>query len=244
MITILLTVMILAFVVDDPKPVTPPVVNSSPPLPYVTDADLTWRWVHAGAPVGTTRIRLTALSKPSGKLWRIDSRLTWKRQGRAIDQRQKTDFEAPDLRPVALNRQLVVEAAAGGTQDLVTAAEFRREDARIVVRNPLSETQVDRVIPLRDRFLLLGNQSFEHWLLIAMRLLEKEDATFSALIPGDFRYLELKFRKERDEKIGDLPVQRWHVTSKDFEARLWIGPKGEVERYRQGEVEIQRVRNE
>ena len=41
--------------------------------------------------------------------------------------------------------------------------------------------------------------------------------------------------------MNGKPFTRWHVVSPDFEARIWTGPKGEVERYRQGELEIQRV---
>ncbi|OUU23565.1 MAG: hypothetical protein CBC13_05225 [Planctomycetia bacterium TMED53] len=248
MITLLLTVAILTFVVDDPKPVTPNPDKATPPLPYVTDADLTWRWVHAGAPVGTTRTRLSRLQRAAEDSWRLDSRMLWNREGRALDLRQNTDFEASGLRPIALTRQLEVNAALGGISALTTAAKFRKEDVRIVVRNPNTESQVDRVIPLRENFVLLGNQSFEHWLLIAMHLKKhhqegKDEATFSALIPGEYRYLDLKCRREREEQISDLAVQRWHITSKDFEARLWVGPQGEVERYRQGEVEIQRIRS-
>ena len=125
---------------------------------------------------------------------------------------------------------------------MITAAEFKAEEVRIVVRDPRSGNQVDRVIPLKENCLLLGNQSFEHWLLIGKRLVLSEPKTISALIPGEYRFIDLEFRKERAEKIGDLTVQRWNVSSNAFEAKVWIGENGEVERYRQGEVEIQRIR--
>jgi hypothetical protein len=242
MISPLILIALLPLMVDDPKPVTPVPDKFPPPLPYVTDSEISWRWVHSGAPVGTTRIRLIPPADQEKSVWRLDSRLTWKRAGRALDIRQKTDFSAATLRPVSLQKQLSVEAVAGGVTDLVTAAEFREKDVRIVVRDPRSGNQVDRVIPLKDPFVLLGNQGFEHWLLIGKQLCGSEKATFSALIPGDFRFLELQFKREREESIAGKTFQRWHVESRDFEARVWIGEKGEVERYRQGEVEIQRIR--
>ncbi|MGB1398012.1 MAG: hypothetical protein ACPG7R_09255, partial [Planctomycetota bacterium] len=77
---------------------------------------------------------------------------------------------------------------------------------------------------------------------IGKKIAQSKEATFSALIPGEYRFLELQLVRERQEKIGEIPVYRWKVQSKDFEALLWVGTKGEIERYRQGEVEIQRVR--
>ena len=234
---------LLTLVVDDPKPVSPVPDKYPPPLPYMTDTELNWRWIHSGAPVGSVRIQISPIQDQQENLWRLDSRLSWQRAGRALDLRQKTDFSGTKLKPVSLQRQLSVEAAAGGITDLITAAEFRDSEVRIVVRDPRSGNQVDRVIPLKENSLLLGNQSFEHWLLIGKRLAESEAKTISALIPSEYRFIDLEFRKERAEKIGDLSVHRWNVSSNDFEAKIWIGEKGEVERYRQGEVEIQRVRN-
>ncbi len=242
MISPLILIALLPFTVDDPIPVSPVPDKWASPLPYVTDSEISWRWVHAGAPVGSTRIRLIPPVEPKTQRWRLDSRLNWKRDGRVLDIRQKTDFSAENLRPISLQRQLTVEALAGAMTDQVTAAEFREEDVRIVVRDPRSGNQVDRVIPLKKQFVLLGNQSFEHWLLIGKKIAQSEEATFSALIPGEYRFLELKLVRERQEKIGEIQVYRWKVQSKDFEALLWVGTKGEIERYRQGEVEIQRIR--
>ncbi len=242
MISPLILIALLPLAVDDPKPVSPVPDKWVSPLPYVTDSEISWRWVHAGAPVGSTRIRLSPPVKPETKRWRLDSRLNWNRDGRILDIRQKTDFTAENLRPISLQRQLSVESLAGALTDQVTAADFREEDVRIVVRDPRSGNQVDRVIPLKNQFVLLGNQSFEHWLLIVKNIAQSKEATFSALIPGEYRFLELQLVRERQEKIGEIPVYRWKVQSKDFEALLWVGTKGEIERYRQGEVEIQRVR--
>ncbi|MAJ29377.1 hypothetical protein CBD41_08230 [bacterium TMED181] len=242
MISPMIYLALLALLVDDPKPVTPVPDKYPPPLPYMTDTELNWRWIHAGAPVGSIRIRFSPIQDQQQNLWRLDSRLSWKRDGRALDVRQKTDFSGKNLKPVSLQRQLSVEATAGGLTDLITAAEFKAEEVRIVVRDPRSGNQVDRVIPLKENCLLLGNQSFEHWLLIGKRLVLSEPKTISALIPGEYRFIDLEFRKERAEKIGDLTVQRWNVSSNAFEAKVWIGENGEVERYRQGEVEIQRIR--
>lgn len=240
----LILIALLPLMVDDPKPVTPVPDKFPPPLPYVTESEISWRWVHAGAPVGSTRIRLIPPLNTESSKWTLDSRLSWKRDGRVLDIRQKTDFSSENLRPISLQRQLTVEALAGALTDQVTAADFREKEARIVVRDPRSGNQVDRVIQLRDPFVLLGNQSFEHWLLIGKKIAASKEATFSALIPGEYRFLELRLIREREEKIGDLQVHRWKVQSKDFEALLWVGSKGEIERYRQGEVEIQRIRKD
>ena len=124
---------------------------------------------------------------------------------------------------------------------MIVAAEIQKNQVRVVVREPRSGGQVDRMLDFPDGTVLLGNQAFEHWLLIGDQLARTDRRTFSALIPSEYRTTSLKISKERSEQVNGKPFTRWHVVSPDFEARIWTGPKGEVERYRQGELEIQRV---
>ena len=236
-----LTIIALFFLADDPSPVTPGNEIPIPALPYVTDQPLVWRWVHAGNPVGESRVQISSNSEGNRQDWVISARLSWNRAGRAIDQSQTTTFSGDARSPISYRRQLMVEAVAGGISDLIVAAEIQKNQVRVVVREPRSGGQVDRMLDFPDGTVLLGNQAFEHWLLIGDQLARTDRRTFSALIPSEYRTTTLKISKERSEQVNGKPFTRWHVVSPDFEARIWTGPKGEVERYRQGELEIQRV---
>ncbi len=223
------------------------VVGSVTPLPYSCTKRYEWEWIHDGLPVGKTSIQLVA---PSGEKesWTLDARLRWSRQGRSINLRQRTDFHASSLKPIRTRQEKRIGAIGLGERLGIVACEITGSEARVVVQDPAAGTQIDRNLPFPDRAVLLENQCFEHWLLIAAALNRptkektKTIYRFSALIPSEYRLLELTLKRDRQERIGELTLWRWSVSSSDFEAKIWLGPEGTLERYRQGPVEIRRVR--
>ncbi|MGE4601349.1 MAG: hypothetical protein AAEJ65_00410 [Planctomycetota bacterium] len=232
---------------DTKEPVL--LVGSVAPLPYSCTERYEWEWIHDGITVGKTSIQLVA---PSGEkeAWTLDARLRWSRQGRSINLRQRTDFHATSLKPIRTRQEKQIGALGLGERLGIVACEITGTEARVVVQDPAAGTQIDRIVPFPDRAVLLENQCFEHWLLIAAALIRPseenaETATtrrFTALIPSEYRLLELTLKRDRQEHIGELTLWRWSVSSSDFEAKIWLGPEGTLERYRQGPVEIRRVR--
>ncbi|MEE2882752.1 MAG: hypothetical protein VYD70_03410 [Planctomycetota bacterium] len=232
---------------DDPK--VPILIKGAvAPLPYSRGERHEWEWTHDGIPVGKTTIQLLA-PKEDQPGWTLDARLRWSRQGRSIDLRQLTSFLSPSLKPISTRKERRIEALGAGSRRTVVACEVIDSEARIVVQNPAEGTQVDQILPFADGTVLLENQCFEHWLLISALLYRAEgDGTeiaakrsFSALIPSEYRLLQLKLSQDRHEKAGKDTLIRWNVTCSDFEAKIWTGPGGTLERYRQGPVEIRRI---
>ncbi|MEC9476392.1 MAG: hypothetical protein VX764_05065 [Planctomycetota bacterium] len=218
------------------------------PLPYSWAERHEWEWIHDGIPVGTTTVQLLPPNSQQ-QHWTLDARLRWSREGRSIDLRQITDYQGGTLNPARTRKEGRIGALGAGERRFVTACELTGKQARIVTSSPFEGTQVDRVVPIPATTVLLETQCFEHWLVIGALLNRNKPATdsasvhhsFSALIPSEFRILQLKLTRDRQEQSGDKTLVRWKVTCPDFEAKLWTGPDGSVERYRQGPLEIRRV---
>ncbi|MGE4633578.1 MAG: hypothetical protein AAEJ47_11130 [Planctomycetota bacterium] len=240
---------------DDPKePVLPEGIVA--PLPYSCTERQEWEWVHDGVVIGKTSIQLIAPIEEK-KAWTLDARLRWSRQGRSIEIRQLTDFDGTSLKPIRTRREQLLGALGIGEKRGIVASEIIGTEARVVVQDPAAGTQIDRTLPFPEGAVLLENQCFEHWLLIVAALNRKEEKDaqpqltrrFSALIPSEYRLLELTLSRDREEKSGaisasgsgELTLWRWSISSSDFEAKIWIGPEGQLERYRQGPLEIRRI---
>ncbi|MBT6784969.1 MAG: hypothetical protein HOA95_09175 [Planctomycetes bacterium] len=160
--------------------------------------------------------------------------------------RHRTRFLPSNLRSKGTHRESWVGATGAGEKQLVVASEVDPETSRIriVVQDPARATRIDRFLPFDDKMVLLENQAFEHWLLIGLQLDRTDQRQFTALIPSEYRSIELELKKDRAEKIGSVETTRWSVLCHEFEAKIWIGPGGTIEQYRQGELEIRRVQRD
>ena len=224
-----------------------PVVIATPPVtfPYPVEEPLEWQWTQKGVPTGKTIVQWRMPTAPAEE-WTIDARLQWRQPGRTMQISQRTRFLQSNLRSQGTHRESWVGAAGAGEKRIVVASEVDPETAqiRIVVQDPARATRIDRFLPFHDKMVLLENQAFEHWLLIGLQLDRTDQRQFTALIPSEYRSFELELKKDRAEKIGPVETTRWSVLCREFEAKIWIGPGGTIEQYRQGELEIRRVQRD
>jgi hypothetical protein len=224
-----------------------PVVIATPPVtfPYPVEEPLEWQWTQKGVPTGKTIVQWRMPTAPAEE-WTIDARLQWRQPGRTMQISQRTRFLQSNLRSQGTHRESWVGAAGAGEKRIVVASEVDPETAqiRIVVQDPARATRIDRFLPFHDKMVLLENQAFEHWLLIGLQLERTDQRQFTALIPSEYRSFELELKKDRAEKIGPVETTRWSVLCREFEAKIWIGPGGTIEQYRQGELEIRRVQRD
>jgi hypothetical protein len=206
---------------------------------------LEWQWTQKGVPTGKTIVQWRMPTAPAEE-WTIDARLQWRQPGRTMQISQRTRFLQSNLRSQGTHRESWVGAAGAGEKRIVVASEVDPETAqiRIVVQDPARATRIDRFLPFHDKMVLLENQAFEHWLLIGLQLERTDQRQFTALIPSEYRSFELELKKDRAEKIGPVETTRWSVLCREFEAKIWIGPGGTIEQYRQGELEIRRVQRD
>jgi len=158
----------------------------------------------------------------------------------------RSDYQLPSNHPLRTRRESRIGAAGAGEKRGVVASEVDLGEARIriVVQDPARGSQVDRTIPFPAGTVLLENQAFEHWLLIGLQLDRTDQRQFTALIPSEYRSIELELKKDRAEKIGSVETTRWSVLCHEFEAKIWIGPGGTIEQYRRGDLEIRRVQRD
>ncbi|MGE4619348.1 MAG: hypothetical protein AAEJ04_06005 [Planctomycetota bacterium] len=230
----------------DTPPDPPSQDSQKVPLPYSSEERHEWEWTQEGIPVGKTTVLLIA-PEPEQDHWGLDARLRWSRQGRSLDLRQRTDFSPDSLEPIRTRKEGRISALGVGDRRLVVATEISNHEARIVVQSPDEGTQIDRRLPFPAGSVVLENQSFEHWILIAAQLARKKKAAspgshiFSALIPSEYRTLKLELTFDRQEKSGSQTLLRWNVKSTDFSAKIWISPEGTLERYQQDSVQIRRI---
>ena len=212
-------------------------------LPYPVETPLEWQWIQKGLTVGSTKLQIKH-SDPLSKRWTLDARLLWSQPGRTMEISNRSDYQLPSNNPLRTRRESRIGAAGAGEKRGVVASEVDLAEARIriVVQDPARGSQVDRTIPFPAGTVLLENQAFEHWLLIGMLLDRTEQRKFKALIPSEFRILDLELKKDRVEKIGSIETIRWSVLCRDFTAKIWTGPGGSIEKYLQGELEIRRIR--
>ena len=226
----------------EPNPGIPAVIVAAPDtFPYPTGQSLEWHWIQNGIPTGKTSVQWRPPSAPA-ETWTLDARLRWQQPGRTMEIRNKTRFLDSSLRTTSTHRESLIGATAAGEKRIVVASEVDSDASRIriIVQDPARATQIDRFLPFPGKTILLENQAFEHWLLIGLLIDRTEQRKFTALIPSEYRSIELELKKDRAEKIGSLETIRWSVLCNDFEAKIWTGPGGSIERYRQGDLEIRR----
>ncbi len=211
-------------------------------FPYPVERPLEWQWVQKGLTVGSTKLQIKR-SDPLSKRWTLDARLLWSQPGRTMEISNRSDYQLPSNVPLSTRRESRIGASGAGEKRGVVASEVDLEEAsiRIVVQDPARGSQVDRTMAFPTGTVLLENQAFEHWLLIGLLLDRTEQRHFKALIPSEFRILDLELKRDRAEKIGSIETTRWSVLCADFTAKVWTGPGGTIEKYAQGELEIRRI---
>lgn len=227
-----------------PAPGVPSVIDGTlDTFPYPVEQPLEWQWVQKGLTVGSTKLQIKR-SDPLSKRWTLDARLLWSQPGRTMEISNRSDFQLPSNMPLRTRRESRIGASGAGEKRGVVASEvdLEEERVRIVVQDPARGSQVDRTMDFPTGTVLLENQAFEHWLLIGLLLDRTEQRHFKALIPSEFRILGLELKKDRAEKIGSIETIRWSILSRDFTAKIWTGPGGSIEQYRQGDLEIRRIR--
>ena len=230
----------------DPNPGNTGVIDAPPvTFPYPVEEPLQWQWTQKGVPTGKTSVHWRMPTAPAEE-WTLEARLQWRQPGRTMQIRHRTRFLQSNLRSKGTHRESWIRAAGAGEKQIVVASEVDPETSRIriVVQDPARATRIDRFLPFHDKMVLLENQAFEHWLLIGLQLDRTDQRQFTALIPSEYRSIELELKKDRAEKIGSVETTRWSVLSHEFEAKIWIGPGGTIEQYRQGELEIRRVQRD
>ncbi len=244
-LSILLFLSFILGVDDPPSQTTGTNAESHDTFPYPQDENLRWEWISAGAEVGTTTVRFAP--EPTSQLkdtseWTLFGNLDWSGPGRRMQVKGQTRFTLESGQFQFTRREGFLHAAGVGSQENLVVCQVQPDEksVRIVSQVPEQGTQIDREIPFDRNSRVLESQCFEHWLLIGLHLPDLEQVKINALIPSEYRTIELTLSKDRTEKVGTLQTTRWSVHCSDFQAKIWIGEKGTVERYSQGELVIQR----
>ncbi|HIA28612.1 MAG TPA: hypothetical protein EYN79_10975 [Planctomycetes bacterium] len=211
------------------------------PLPYEAETDHVWNWVIDGSLIGSTRVRIRPSEKVASE-WILDARLRFSRAGRTIDSRSLTTFSGTSRRLTHYRREMRTGLTNSKLQSTVVTARFGTETTEVSVQKSSSPEIFDRNFTTGENPTILDSQCFEHWLLLAPNFPAERKGKIQVLVPTLQQSLELELEREVIEGEGADRLHRWNISHPTFEALIWVDEKGAVERYLQGDLDIQRQR--
>jgi len=140
---------------------------------------------------------------------------------------------------VRYRRTLTTSASIFGEETTDVAVRF--EDGKATLSRKDDAPQLHRrEIPLADPIWILGDQCFEHWVLLGpyLRQIAPDGKAnlfvpFAASIPTSNGVMPYTIRHERTEGEGNERRDRWQIEAHALKAKLWTDHRGRVIEYLQ-----------